>query len=233
LALEYLEPASHRLWKADLLAGRVDLRVAAAVGDRLGLIHGLTARDPALADRFATDDLFQALRVEPYLLRVAERHHAVADAIRDVVTTTTGTHEALVHGDASPKNILVGPNGPVLLDAETAWWGDPAFDVAFCLNHLLLKCLLSGSATTALQHAAHALVDSYRTQVTWTHPDTVLGRAARLVPALMLARVDGRSPVEYLDERARGQVRAFALRALLAASADLTNLMDDWKAWLT
>ena len=55
--------------------------------------------------------------------------------------THGGDAAALVHGDVSPKNILVGPAGPVFLDAECAWYGDPAFDLAFCLNHLLLKCL--------------------------------------------------------------------------------------------
>ncbi len=48
---------------------------------------------------------------------------------------------ALVHGDVSPKKVPAGPRGPVFLDAECAWYGDPAFDLAFCLNHLLLKCL--------------------------------------------------------------------------------------------
>jgi tRNA A-37 threonylcarbamoyl transferase component Bud32 len=230
LALEYLDPATHRLWKADLLTGRVDLEVASAVGDRLGLIHQLTSRRPELAAWFATDELFTALRIEPYLLRVADRYPAVADAVDGVIHSMTSSRHALVHGDASPKNILVGPNGPVLLDAETAWWGDPAFDVAFCLNHLLLKCLLPATPIDFLMRAARGFVDAYRPHITWDSEQSVLARVARLLPALLLARVDGRSPVEYLDHRSRGAVRAFALPALLSPQDDLDAVLHSWKA---
>ena len=232
LAMEYLDPATHRLWKTDLLDGHVDLAVASAVGDRLGLIHELTCRRTELAQTFATDDLFMVLRLEPYLLRVAERHPNVAAAVHDLVADIAGTHQALVHGDASPKNIMVGPDGPVLLDAETAWWGDPAFDVAFCLNHLLLKCLLQATPTDSLLEAARVLVRSYRLHVVWDDPGAVLRRVARLLPALLLARVDGRSPVEYLDDAARERVRTFAVPALLSSATGLDDLLCAWKAAL-
>jgi tRNA A-37 threonylcarbamoyl transferase component Bud32 len=228
LALEYLPPGSHTLWKEDLLAGRVGVGVASAVGDRLGTIHRLTSAHTELADRFATDDLFGALRVEPYLLRVLERHPEVADEVDAVVAGLYGTRQALVHGDVSPKNILVGPAGPVLLDAETAWWGDPAFDVAFCLNHLLLKCLLPTTPTDTLVRAAYGLVGAYQPHITWDDPEAVLTRVARLLPALLLARVDGRSPVEYLDEPAKQYVRSFALDELRSGTDGLGDLIATW-----
>ncbi|HEY0822392.1 MAG TPA: aminoglycoside phosphotransferase family protein, partial [Ramlibacter sp.] len=136
--MPFLGP-EYRNWKADLLAGSVDADVARAVGELLGRIHAATADDAQLAARFATDDNFHALRLEPYLVETARVHPALAEGLLATVRRTASTRRVLVHGDVSPKNILVGPHGPVLLDAECAWFGDPAFDLAFCLNHFLLK----------------------------------------------------------------------------------------------
>ena len=144
--MEWLDPADHRLWKADLMAGRVDLEFAAAVGGRLAAIHRATAGDAAVAAMFPTGPLFEALRLEPYLRATARRHPALAARLEALADRTAATKLALVHGDVSPKNIMAGPDGPVFLDAECAWYGDPAFDLAFCLNHLLLKCLAAPAA---------------------------------------------------------------------------------------
>ena len=107
----------------------------------LGKIHSHSARRPELAAEFDTDTIFFDIRLEPYLLATARRHPDLASRLEHLVDVTRSHRVALVHGDVSPKNILIGANGPVFLDAECAWWGDPAFDIAFCLNHLLLKCL--------------------------------------------------------------------------------------------
>jgi Ser/Thr protein kinase RdoA (MazF antagonist) len=99
---------------------------------------------------FATDAIFHAIRLEPYLLATARAHPDRAAALEKLAKTTARTKLTLVHGDVSPKNILIGPQGPVFIDAECAWFGDPAFDLAFCLNHLLLKCLWVPSAANPL-----------------------------------------------------------------------------------
>lgn len=130
------------MWKAQLFDGQVEVATAAAVGELLGTLHAASAGDVTLAAEFATDDNFHALRIEPYLLATAAAHPDLGDVLRGLAHRTATTHLALVHGDVSPKNILVGPAGPVLLDAECAWYGDPAFDLAFCVNHLLLKSLV-------------------------------------------------------------------------------------------
>ena len=114
----------------------------------------------------------------------------------------------------SPKNILAGPAGPVFLDAECAWYGDPAFDLAFCLNHLLLKCLWVPSAFPAFLEAYFVLAAAYLQGVSWEERSRVENRTARLLPALMLARVDGKSPVEYLTDQGKAIIRRVS-RALL------------------
>jgi len=135
-----------------------------------------------------------------------------------------------VHGDVSPKNILCGPSGPVFLDAECAWWGDPAFDLAFCLNHLLLKCLWTPLAVDGFLRCFDVLSAGYLRGVIWEPPDALEQRAAALLPGLLLARVDGKSPVEYVtSESQKDQVRRVA-RALLAdPPVRLTPIRTAWK----
>ena len=217
LVMAYLEPADHRQWKADLRAGHADPDVARAVGDRLVRIHAATAHDPEVAAQFATDRIFYDIRLEPYLVASARAHPDRAEALQSLVEVSAGTRRALVHGDVSPKNILIGPNGPIFLDAECAWYGDPAFDLAFCLNHLLLKCLWTPRAAADFLRCFDLLSTAYLAGVRWEPLGAIEARAARLLPGLLLARVDGKSPVEYLTTDAdKNRVRRVA-RALLAA----------------
>jgi hypothetical protein len=133
-----------------------------------------------------------------------------------------------VHGDVSPKNILLGPCGPVLLDAECAWYGDPAFDVAFCVNHLLIKSVKVAAAATALHAAAGVLADAHAQHVHWEPAGGLDGRVAALTPALALARVDGSSPVEYLSPAQRSTVRSASRALLIDPPATVTELVDRW-----
>jgi len=231
-AMEYLSPDRFPLWKQRLLEGRCDPAVAAAVGNILGRIHAATANDSRLAAQFATDTSFHALRIAPYLLAAAEQRPEVGQELRDIAAHTQVTRHALVHGDVSPKNILIGPGGPVFLDAECAWYGDPAFDVAFCLNHLVLKALLRPDMARDLSRAFGALCKAYFSQADWEARDGLERRVARLLPALMLARVDGKSPVEYLGGAQQDIVRGFAIDRLKANYADLANFYPVWRKYL-
>jgi aminoglycoside phosphotransferase (APT) family kinase protein len=229
LAMEFLAPADHPLWKTQLRDGNADPAFAAHVATSLARIHAATSADPAIAAAFPTDAIFFDIRLEPYLLATAHAHPDLAPQLAALVADTQRNKRALVHGDVSPKNILAGPRGPVFLDAECAWWGDPAFDVAFCLNHLLLKCLWTPSATSGFLACFDALVRAYVAGVTWEPPADLEARAARLLPGLFLARVDGKSPVEYVTEAAdKDRVRRTS-RALLRDPPDrLAAVRQAW-----
>jgi len=228
MAMEFLG-AGHRNWKAELLAGHVDVAMARTVADVLGRIHAATADQPRLADAFATDANFHAIRLEPYLVESARVHPALGDRLLSLVHVTASTRRVLVHGDVSPKNILLGPAGPVLLDAECAWYGDPAFDVAFCLNHFLLKAVHMPANARSLLDAAAAFIAGYAPNVHWERREDLDARTAGLLPGLSLARIDGKSPVEYLDPPARASVRREALALLRSPPVDLRSLLRRWE----
>ena len=230
--MEYLDPGRFPCWKDLLLQGRAEQTFAAAVGERLARIHSATAEDSEIAARFPTDAIFHAIRIAPYLEATAQAHPALADRLGALARVTAGTHTALVHGDVSPKNILAGPDGPVFLDAECAWYGDPAFDLAFCLNHLLLKCLARPVAAPGYLECFDALVGAYGETVSdganGPLPD-VEARAARLLPGLFLARIDGKSPVEYITNEAdREKVRRAAGKLLSDPVSRLEYVRRAW-----
>jgi aminoglycoside phosphotransferase (APT) family kinase protein len=229
LVMAYLEPRRHRLWKEVLRTGEADREVAGEVGRRLGRIHAATARRPDIAAQFPTDAIFHDIRLEPYLLATAIAHPSLATPLRRIARRTATTKLALVHGDVSPKNILLGPGGPVFLDAECAWYGDPAFDLAFCLNHLLLKCLWTPAAAPEFLGCFEALVASYLDEVAWEPREEIEARAASLLPGLFLARVDGKSPVEYVTGLAeKERVRRVAGAFLLAPPDRLAVIEEAW-----
>jgi thiamine kinase-like enzyme len=231
LAMQYLPPAQFPVWKNQLLEGIIDRGFTAMTGQMLAKIHALSASVHDLKDSFKTDETFFSLRLEPYLLATAEKHHSLEDPIRDTTRRIAQTHVALVHGDVSPKNILVGPHGPVFLDAECAWYGDPAFDLAFCLNHFLLKCLARPKSTIELITAFAVFLESYLREVDWEPRDELETRCAVLLPMLFLARVDGKSPVEYLtDEAHKDLVRDTAYLFIRQPTQQLLSIAIHWQA---
>jgi aminoglycoside phosphotransferase (APT) family kinase protein len=233
-AMAFLDPAAHPVWKAQLREGIAEPATARAVGTILAAIHAATAGRADIARTFATDAIFEAIRIEPYLRATGRRHPDLAPSLNATADATARTKLCLVHGDVSPKNILVGPRGPVFLDAECAWHGDPAFDIAFCLNHMLLKCLWTPRAVPGFFACFEALAESYLAGVRWEPPAALEARAARLLPGLLLARVDGKSPVEYItEEAARERVRRVARPLIAQPTQRLAAIAAAWRKELT
>lgn len=229
-AMTFFEANSHPVWKAELAAGRVDPNFAAAVGKALARVHSGTAGRADLAAAFPTDDLFGELRLDPYLLQTARAHPDLADRLEGLVASALGHKLALVHGDVSPKNILAGPRGPVFLDAECAWYGDPAFDIAFCANHLLLKSIWKPAHAAAYLASYDALVAAYMAAADWEDAPALERRAAGLLAGLLLARIDGKSPVEYLTQADdKAFVRDTARTLLRADALDLSGVASFWE----
>jgi len=227
--MEYLPTKDFPVWKEQLAAGDVDMAFAGSVGAQLARIHGTTASSPSLSERFANQAQFMALRLDPYLLHAARANSDVAPALQKLADSVAASRIALMQGDISPKNILRGPETPVFLDAETSCYGDPAFDVAFCLNHLLLKSIWHPIHSSLYAQAFLSLLDAYLDGVTWEKREALARRAADLVGGLLLARIDGKSPVEYItDERGKRFVRDRAKAFLGQPGRTPAEICADW-----
>jgi thiamine kinase-like enzyme len=173
------------------------------------------------------------LRLEPYLVEAASHNPDLSDELIELVHSVQHHPLVLVHGDVSPKNIFLSADGAVLLDAECACFSDPAFDVAFLLNHLLLKSVYRPQFRSGFLRLLHEILSEYMTYVTWESKTVLEARIARLLPGLMLARVDGKSPVEYLSQEQRSVVRKFARQVLIQRRHTLSQISDEWESSLT
>jgi 5-methylthioribose kinase len=200
-------PAAWRPWKTLLLDGTAETSVASRLGELLAVLHAADAD-------IGGAESFEAQRVDPYLRTIQRRHPAHADRIAAYIERLLGTTECLVHGDFSPKNVLVGDDGLWVIDWEIAHRGDPAFDLAFLLNHLLLKAIHRPRARKDYEGCAQAFLSAYGHDVDMPY---VLG----LVGCLMLARVDGKSPAEYLTAPEREHARTAGLALLSDPPASL------------
>lgn len=229
-AMEFLDPSEFKLYKDELRDGRADPEIAAEVGRRLARIHAGTAGRGEIREVFPRNDIFHAIRLEPYLEATARNHPDLHNVLFALSERTHVTRLAMIHGDVSPKNILIGPDGPVFLDAECACIGDPAFDLAFCLNHFLLKCLWTPSAKPAFLECFDAMTTVYLAGVDWEPSDEMEARTASLLPGLFLARVDGKSPVEYITEDAqRDKVRRMGRALLHSPPSRLADIRIAWE----
>lgn len=228
-AMEWLPPDRYPVWKAQLRDGVIEAQTAARIGDVLGRLHAATAGDPDVAARFPTDALFRSIRLDPYLFATGRANPDLADRLDALARRTAATKRVLVHGDFSPKNLLIGPAGPVIVDAECAWYGDPAFDLAFVLNHLLLKGAWQPQWRSRYVELFNTLIDAYRGHVTWEPWPAVEQRTSALLPALLLARVDGKSPVEYLTGESIHAVRAFARARIDSDPVPLQSIASQWR----
>jgi len=229
--MDFLPPEENVVWKSQLHNGLVEHKTVLAMAEILVRIHCETAGDKSISEQFDNDELFCSLRLEPYFHATGEIHTDLRPQLMAVAALAMENKKALVHGDVSPKNILVGTQGPIILDAECAWYGDPAFDLAFCLNHLLLKCIWNPSVKPELIAGFDLFVKTYLSAVNWECKKALEKRVARILAGLMLGRIDGKSPVEYInDEAEKDKVRDFARQFLLRPADRLSSISAAWLA---
>jgi len=225
-AMEFVEGSDVYLWKAALLQGLPDRDEAAHVGRVLGKIHQASALSDAVKNDFQNQQDFYALRLDPYLCFTAARYPDLSDQINSLVTMLDNSRLVLVHGDVSPKNIIFRNGKPILLDAECATIGDPSFDISFCLNHLILKALHVDKRRQQLLDSAWILWETYRPFINWEPAAGLEARVCQLLPALMLARADGKSPVEYLREHELKVVREMAIPLIKEPERSLKKYIE-------
>ena len=232
-AMDFLPPEKYPVWKNQLRDGVVDPLTAQQVASNLGKIHQRTAllsQRPELMQLFDSMHLFYQIRIEPYFLATAKNHPDLKNHIEKLANGLAKTQKALVHGDISPKNILIGENGPVFLDAECAVYGDPAFDIAFLLNHLLLKSVWRPLLLDQLLYSFTVAYESYLSNVNWENALEFEKRACAFLGVFLLARIDGKSPVEYItEEKDKEFVRYIGRTIINKKLLTFFEIHDLWK----
>jgi len=208
-------PREAETWKAMLMRGEAGAGIAETIGSMLATMVSASWRDPEAERLFGDQTVFDQLRLDPYYRTTAARHLDLKPQFERLMRASSSRRLSLVHGDWSPKNFLVHGGDVMAIDFEVAHFGDPAFDSAFLLNHLLLKSFYQPASSAALGRAAGAFWEAYFAGIprecSWIEPATLshLG-------CLLLARVDGKSPAEYITSPLRGRVREFARQLILA-----------------
>ena len=240
-----LAPPSWADWKTFLMAGAVDSSVARTLGEVILRWHSETCLSASLGDRLDDYEAFESLRIDPYYRTVALRVPPVAEMMTVLIDEMATRRFCLVHGDFSPKNILVSPeaafggdSGPDdgaglwVIDFEVAHRGDPVFDVAFMATHLLLKSLAIRSSSDGFDDCLRLFLSAYSAGVDAASDEkrfvlqldyAYLGRH---VGALLLSRVYGKSPVGYLDERSEQGASRLGIDLLSRPLATIDELFS-------
>jgi len=210
-------PAGSATWKEALLNGKADVDVARQAGAMLALMITASRRDASFKTAFAERAVFDQLRINPYYRTAATRHPDVGPLIEKLIEDSWQIRSAIVHGDFSPKNLLVQGRHIFLIDFEVVHWGDPAFDAGFLLNHLLLKAFHQPRFGLLYFLMAREFWNQLVRGCEETDLQDFEMMTGRHLGALMLARIDGKSPVEYIrDEKTKERVRRFAKRRIFA-----------------
>lgn len=226
-------PQPHINWKTLLLSGQLDLDHVTQFATLLATIHEQAARRrQELAPIFADRAFFESLRLEPYYQYTAGQVPAARPFLNDLVAATRERCYTLVHGDYSPKNTLIYQNRLVLLDYEVIHWGDPAFDLGFSMTHLLSKAHhlapLRTQFVTAAQHYWHTYGKTQqRPGIEDAEWQTALEPfAVRHTLACLLARVAGRSPLEYMSQPERSRQQQIVVTLIQTQPATMNELIN-------
>ncbi len=194
-----------------LLKGDLPNHLIKKLGTLLGEIHRLGKGDEETKSVFNDRSYFINLRVEPYYEYSITKLPESKGFFESLISDTLNITETLVHGDFSPKNVLVKEDNLILLDYEVMHFGDPAFDVGFVLCHLLSKANYHGSS--AFVDAALMLWQNYQSVIKAEHHGFE-SRCVRHLLGCMIARVHGRSPLEYLSESQKNWQSTTAMKLM-------------------
>ena len=211
-------PVGSTVWKSDLLAGVINPDIGLKLGATLASWHNYGEKNAEVKIKFMEDSLFEQLRIDPFYRFVAAKNPQIEVSIRKLINELEGDKTTVVHGDFSPKNIMVATNDDVyILDFEVTHVGNPVFDLAFLIAHLLCKFFRTDDRLHAklLANTAISFVEEYQ-GVRRISP--TLTKHASLIA---LARVEGKSPVNYLSAGAQHKLQTFT-KAILANNGNLS-----------
>jgi 5-methylthioribose kinase len=208
-------PAGAPMWKSLLMKGSIDFAIGRQVATALARIHDAAAADQDVRRTFASQKVFVELRIDPYLRTIADCHPVLKPLIDREIDRLLNNRLTLVHGDYSPKNVLVAGERLYILDFEVAHIGDPSFDLGFLSNHFLLKAVKNSDWAPGYLALLVSSMRDYLEAIHFTDRRRLEADTVRTLALLFLARVDGKSPAEYItEEEDKALIRALAYRIL-------------------
>ena len=219
-------PHPHQNWKSLLLQGKTSIPFARKFGELLALIHNAVFHHEELSGVFADRRFFEELRLEPYYSYPMSQVPKARAFLEQLVADTRRRRLALVHGDYSPKNVLIHRNSLVLLDFEVIHFGDPAFDIGFAMTHFLSKAHFLFKYRESFLAKAHAIWHEYMATLRGELADRMEPSSVRHTLACLLARVAGRSPLEYLGVEHRCRQQQIVLDLIPQDLATIPELID-------
>jgi 5-methylthioribose kinase len=217
-------PSGAEMWKTRLFRGEMEPEVARAAGLALGRIVAASWNNAEVEREFGDQTVFTELRIDPYYRFTAEKCPEASACIHNLIARSASRRVSLVHGDYSPKNLLAHGGGIWIIDWEVAHFGDPSFDVAFLLNHLALKSIALPGSAEAIAELADTFLRAFGTPIpadaAWIVP-----AAYEHLPALLLARVHGKSPAEYLDAAMQRRAASLALSLMEKPAGSFSEVL--------
>ncbi|EJN13535.1 phosphotransferase family protein [Bradyrhizobium sp. YR681] len=233
LFMEYLDEALFANWREELLTGRCDVQAGSRLGAGVASTHNVFAGRTDLRNYFHARDILTGTRIDPYFDAVAAVHPALRKEIAELADSLLRADAVVIHGDISPKNVLVGTGGPILLDAECACVGEAAFDPAFFLAQLCLKSIIRPDCADSFHDLAVGFIESYLAGVNFASSSSIDRRVVKYLLLFMLGRIDGKVPVPYLQAAKDKEFgRRFALTMFQSPPACTVELLEQWHSYV-
>ena len=223
----------HTNWKSDLMNGQVVSGHAMEFARLLAKIHNSVTLYPELKDEFIDVSFFESLRLEPYYRFTIENVPKAKKMLELLILETRNRKQALVHGDYSPKNVLIVNGRLYILDYEVMHDGDPAFDVGFALTHFISKANHLPGFRDAFLDQAMLFWEKYHGYIHQNFITKGLEEFSILhTLGCLLARVSGRSPLEYLNISQREKQKRIALELMGQPPKNISELITIIKSKL-
>jgi len=212
------------MWKSDLLGGILDFDVAKKVIYSLVTVHNECSRDKQAAEDFADKAIFYDLRIAPYIEFILKKHPQLTDFTKPIIAELMDSAITLIHGDFSPKNIMLDKRKVYIMDFEVAHYGHPSFDLAFFSTHFVLKSVKNRQFGAVYLDMLNYMLGIYFDRVDCMDKTALENSYVRLLSLIMIARVDGKSPAEYLtDDGDKELMRSMAFEII---NRNVTTIKD-------
>lgn len=228
LIIQYLDNNKYYNLKDELLKGRVNTPVIVSLSKKISYIHANLKSNYNKKIFQSHNFNFINLRVDPYINELKKKYPILKNKITETANFLIKNNHTVIHGDFTPKNILCSKNKQIILDAEVANYGDPAFDIVSLINHLIIKLIYVNKNKKEFVYALQKSFNIYFSNVTWEDKELIIKRSLSLIPLMILARIDGKSPVEYLKlSKDKNKLRRIALELIEIKNYDFETITNN------